>query len=81
MHAILLQCTPYCVNAKQSTQFSFLLLYLAEVNLHGDFLQPFSSEDASLEVFLSVDGLDVSVRWLQFNLCYIFVSLLLQYPD
>ncbi len=36
--------------------------------LHVDFLQPFSSEDAPDEVLTSVDDLDVSVRWLQFHL-------------
>ncbi|CAI9581117.1 unnamed protein product [Staurois parvus] len=43
------------------------------MNLHGNFLQPFSSEDAPVEVLMSVlmsmDGLDISVRWLQFHLC------------
>ncbi len=38
------------------------------VNLHVDFLQPFSSEDAPDEVLTSMDDLDVSVRWLQFHL-------------
>ncbi|CAI9624246.1 unnamed protein product [Staurois parvus] len=38
------------------------------MNSHGDFLQP-SSEDAPVEVLTSINGLDISVRWLQFHLC------------
>ncbi|ROL48660.1 HEPACAM family member 2 [Anabarilius grahami] len=35
-------------------------LEITAVNLHADFLQPFSSEDAPVEVLTSVDDLDVS---------------------
>ncbi|CAI9543543.1 unnamed protein product [Staurois parvus] len=50
-------------HGKQSPQFDFLLLKVTAESLHGDFLQPFSSEVALVEVLTSVDGLDVSVRW------------------
>ncbi len=42
---------------------------ITAVNLHVDFLQPFSSEDSPDEVLTFVDDLDVSVRWLQFHIC------------
>ncbi|CAI9599063.1 unnamed protein product [Staurois parvus] len=49
-----------------------MLLKLTAVNLHGDFLQPYLSVDAPVEVLTSVltsiDVLDISVRWLQFHL-------------
>ncbi|ROJ26378.1 hypothetical protein DPX16_12540 [Anabarilius grahami] len=36
---------------------------ITAVNLHADFIQPFSSEDAPVEVLTSMDDLDVSAMY------------------